>query len=85
MLRYIVAVLLSVAVSVPAFATCTFDCVQRPEDADGDGAPDYVIWSCDTVTRGSYLNCEVKVQCWRMGGVGRHCEPYCDGSACYYI
>ena len=85
MFRYFVAVLLMVALAAPAFATCNFDCAQRAEDADGDGAPDYMVWSCDNASQGSYLNCEVKVRCWRMAGAGRYCEPYCDGYACYYI
>ena len=85
MLRFGVAVLLMVALAVPASGACDFDCVQRAADSDGDGEPDTLIISCDNVFRGTYLNCEVKVRCWRMAGAGRYCEPYCEGSACYYI
>jgi hypothetical protein len=85
MFRYVVAILLMVASSAPAFATCTFECAQRPFDSDGDGNADSTLWSCDSVTQGSLLQCEVKVRCWRMAGAGRYCEPYCDGDPCYYI
>ena len=85
MFRYLVAILLVVVLAVPAFATCNWECGQSPVDTDGDGTPDATLWSCNNVTQGTLLECEVKVRCWRMAGAGRYCEPYCDGYSCYYI
>jgi hypothetical protein len=85
MLRLGMAILLIIALSTPAFASCPHVCKQDPVDADGDGTNESILTTCADDARGTLLTCEVKVRCWYMPGAGRHCEGFCDGSACYYV